>query len=286
MYQAYVYLETRVLLSAVPGVFISNSADSGEKDILSAKADFLKRTNNRFAVKDVSIQPAVLHKVASLVKALGGTMLEKSELEHLTGNIQEPPDDKEFTGFSVKVAVGGSLDIFFHQKAKKISIEEIRIEEDCGHLTRVGGKAHMDWTYAGCPSIRLRTSTSFELGEEAELYLHELYTLMAYLKLITGELGESSVRSNAYVSLAEYPTHSASLQFAKPDYYVKLRNLNSFNFVRMAINSELTREESILSTGGKIISESRLWVAEQNTTETFQSRKEDLIRFEPVLPKV
>ena len=278
MYQAYVYLETRVLLSAVPGVFISNSADSGEKDILSAKADFLKRTNNRFAVKDVSIQPAVLHKVASLVKALGGTMLEKSALEHLTGNIQEPPDDKEFTGFSVKVAVGGSLDIFFHQKAKKINIEEIRIEEDCGHLTRVGGKAHMDWTYAGCPSIRLRTSTSFELGEEAELYLHELYTLMAYLKLITGELGESCVRSNAYASLAEYP--------AKPDYYVKLRNLNSFNFVRKAINSELTREELILSTGGKVASESRLWVEEQNTTESFQSRREDLVRFEPVVPKV
>jgi len=278
MYQSYVYLETRVLLSAVPGVFVSTAAESAKKDILSAKAVFLKRNNSRSPVGAVSIQPAALHKVAMLARALGGTMLEKSELERLTGSIQEPPDDKEFTGFSVKVATGGDLDIMFHQKAKKIHIEEIRIEEDCGHLTRTGGKAHMDWTYAGCPSMRLRTSMSFELGEEAELYLHELYTLLAYLKLITGELGESSVRSNAYAALAEYP--------AKPDYFVKLRNLNSFNFVRKAINSELSRQEEILSSGGKVVSESRLWVEEQNATESFQSRKESIIRFEQLSPRV
>lgn len=278
MYQSYVYLETRVLLSAVPGVFILESADSGRKDILSAKAEFLKRNNSRAQVEKVTIQPAALRKAATLARALGATLLEESDLEHLTGNIQEPPDDKEFTGFSVKVAVGGSLDIMFHQKAKKIQIEEIRIEEDCGHLTRTGGKAHMDWTYAGCPSIRIKTSSSFELGEEAELFLGELYTLMAYLKLTTGELGESSVRSNAYAALAEYP--------AKPTYVVKLRNLNSFNFARKAINSELSRQEEILSSGGAVTSESRLWVEEQNTTESFQSRKEDLVRFESVKPVV
>lgn len=278
MYQAYVYLETRVLLSAVPGVFVANSADKGKKDILSAKADFLKNNNSRAPVAAVSIQPAALRKVVTFVRAIGGTVLEKSKLERLTGNIQEPPDDKEFTGYSVKVGEGGSLDIMFHQKAKKIQLEEVRIEEDCGRLTRTGGKAKMDWTYAGCPSMRIRTSASFELGEEAELFLGELYTLMAYLKLLTGELGENSVRSNAYVALAEYPE--------TPTYFVKLRNLNSFNFVRKAINRELSREEEILSSGGTIASESRLWVEEQDNTESFQSRKEDLVRFETVSPVV
>ena len=278
MFQSYVYLEIRILLSAVPGVFVCQSESSSKKDILSAKAEFLKRNNSRAPLGKISIQPSALHKVATLVNALGGKMMETSTLEHLTGNIQEPPDDKNFTGFSVKVATGGSMEIMFHQKAKKIQIEEFRIEEDSGHLTRTGGKkAHMDWTYAGCPSVRLRTSAAFELGEEAELFLDELYTLIAYLKLTTGDLGESSVRCNAYVSLSEYPN--------KPDYFVKLRNLNSFNFVRKAINSELTRQEKILSSGGKAVSESRLWVEEQNTTESFQARKEDLSRFEKIVPE-
>lgn len=278
MYQAYVYLETRILLSAVPGVFVLDSAEKGQKNILSAKAEFLEKNNNRVPVKAVSVQPAALRKVVTFVRAIGGTVLEKAKLERLTGNIQEPPDDKGFTGYSVKVGEGGSLDIMFHQKAKKIQIEEVRIEEDCGRLTRTGGKTRMDWTYAGCPSMRIRTSASFELGEEAEIFLSELYTVLAYLKLITGELGESSVRCNAYAALADYP--------AKPEYFVKLRNLNSFNFVRKAINGELSREEEILSTGGQIASESRLWIEEQNTTESFQSRKEDLVRFEALSPAV
>ncbi len=245
MYQSFVYLEIRVLLSSVPGVFI------------------IKRQGER--VISAAVQPAVLHKVSSLVHSLGGGMVENAELEKLTAKMLEPPDDRNFTGYSAKVASGGSLEIFFHQRAKRITIEEVRIEEDCGHLTRTNGKARMDWTFAGCPSMRIKTSAVFELGEEAEIFLQELYTLIVYLNLLSGDSGESAIRCNAYVSLAEYPK--------KPDYIVKLRNLNSFNFVRKAINSELSRQEEILSSGGNLVSESRLWIAEKNTTQSWQKRE-------------
>lgn len=278
MYQSFVYLEVRVLLSAVPGVFIENSSVSEKKDIITAKKTFLERNNKKKLPSSVQIQAGVLHKVASFVQATGGSMVEESLLEKLTGNIQEPPDDKNFTGFSVIAATGGSLNIMFHQKAKSINIEEIRVEEDCGHLTRSGGKTRMDWTYAGCPVMRIRTSASFELGEEAELFLEELSSLLSYLNLIVSENEDSCIRSNAYVSLAEYPE--------TPDYSVKLRNLNSANFVRKAINNELSRQEEVLSGGGKIESESRLWMAEQNSTQSFHSRSENLIRFETIVPEV
>ncbi len=277
MYQSYVYLEIRVLLSAVPGVFIESMADEGRKDILSAKADFVKRTAGEDSFSTVRIQPAALHKVATFVHASGGTMCSQALLERLTGKIQEPPDDRTFTGFSVKVAEGGHLDIMFHQKEKSIYIEEIRIEEDRGRLTRAGGKkASMDWTYAGCPVMRIRTAASFELGEEAEIFLRELYTLLAYLKLVSTDIGESSVRCNAYAAIAEYPS--------RPAYYVKLRNLNSFNFVRKAVNSELSRQETILSSGGTVQSESRLWSEEHASTEPYHARNANLQRFEAVKP--
>ncbi len=266
MYQSYVYLDVRVLLSAVPGVFIVDHEESSNKDILTAKEQFLDRNNNGYKIKNVTIQPSVLHKTATFVRAIGGTLNQNAKVEHLTGTLMEPPDDRMFTGFSVKVAEGGSINLYFHQKAKKINIEEVRIEEDAGHLTRTGGKAHMDWTYAGCPSMRIKTKVEFELGEEAELFLRELYTLMTYLKLVTGELDEASVRCNAFVALAHYPL--------SPDYYVKLRNLNSFNFVRKAINSELSRQEEVLSAKGTVVSESRLWIAELNTTESWKNRQE------------
>lgn len=278
MYQSSVYLDVRILLSAVPGVFVSSSDFNEKKDINTVKAEFLQKNNSPIKVSSVRIEPAVLHKVTTLVSALGGTVLKNTVLESLTGNIQEPPDDRNFTGYSVRIGEGCSLNLMFHQKAKKISIEEIRIEEDSGHLTRSSGsKPHMDWTYAGCPCMRLRTKADFELGEEAELFLQELYTLMAYLKLISPELGESSIRCNAYVSMSEYGT--------SPDYCIKLRNLNSFNFVRKAINSELSREEEILSSGGTIQSESRLWLQDQNVTQTWKKREDSVVHFEKVVPE-
>ncbi|HBB43462.1 MAG TPA: glutamyl-tRNA amidotransferase [Treponema sp.] len=278
MYKPLIYLEVRVLLSALPGVFIADSDSGGAKDILTAKAEFQKRNNSSKEVHSVEIQSSVLHKAAALVRAMGGSMEDSSQIEKLTAHLPEPPDDRNFKGFSVKVASNGSMDISFHQKAKKITIEEYRIEESTGHLTRSGGKAHMDWTYAGCPILRLRTSPVFEVGEEAELFLEELYTLMAYLKLITGDLAENSMRCNAYVALTNYPEKNGAI--------VKLRNLNSFNFVRKAINSELTRQEDILETGGTVESESRLWIEERTSTEPWQERGIQTVRFEPLNPAV
>lgn len=278
MYKSYVYLEIRVLLSAVPGVFILESDSNKKMDILTVKEEYVQRNNEGHKLSGVSIQPSVLHKVSSLVHSLGGNFINNPDLEKLTGNIQDPPDDKEYTGFSVKIAEGGTLPIMFHQRSKNIRIEEIRIEENCGHLTRTGGTAHMDWTYAGCPCMRIKTCSSFEVGEEAEVFLQELYTLMAYLKLTVGELGESSVRCNAYVALADYPN--------KPDYIVKLRNLNSFNFVRSAINSEVTRQENILVSGAEVKSESRLWIAERKITESWQERSISKPKFKTYAPDI
>lgn len=277
MYQSRVYLEVRVLLSAVPGVFIAEELNAGKKSILNAKAEFLRKNNSPLRLSKVGIQPSALHKVASFVNAIGGSMLETSVLEHLTGSMPEPPDDKNFTGYSVRVATGGSLNVVYHQKEKSVKIEEIRIEEDRGKLTRVDGKkAKMDWTFAGCPIMRIRTSSVFELGGEAELFLQELNTLLAYLRLTAGDSQDNGVRCNAYVSLCEYPD--------EPVYSVKLRNLNSFNFVRKAIDSELSRQESVLVSGGSIAEESRLWNEQQNATESWQPRKSDLVRFEVVEP--
>ena len=277
MYKPFIYLDVRVLLSAIPSVFSTDSDSRSARDILTAKAEFQKRNNSAKEIHSVSVQASVMHKVSALVNALGGKMSQKSVLEKLAADMTEPPDDKNFKGLSIKVASGGSLDIMFHKKPKKITVEEYRVEENYGHLTRSGSKVHMDWTYAGCPCLRLRTSPVFEVGEEAEIFLSELYTLMNYQNLLTS-LGESSIRCNAYVALASYPE--------KAGYEVKLRNLNSFNFVRKAVNSELTRQENLLDSGGSPKSESRLWIEEKNTTEPWHERSSSRGRFKKITPEV
>ena len=243
MYQSFIFLEVRILLSDEQGVF-----EQGENG--------------------ATVKSAVLKKMAPLCLALGSTLRQKSAVQQLTGNIQLSSKHSKTALWSLPVADGGSLDIMFHQKAKTIRIEEIRLEEDCGRLTRNAGVPQMDFSHSGCPSLRLRTANAFELGEEAELFLLELSALLKYLGLADGE---KSIRSNAYVALAEYPE--------TPERYVKLRNLNSFNFVRAAVNAETSRQENLLFAGETVAEESRLWNAERGESESYQARKSVQQRF-------
>jgi aspartyl-tRNA(Asn)/glutamyl-tRNA(Gln) amidotransferase subunit B len=253
MYQSFVYLEARILLPPVQEVF---SID--------------KKTGK------TSVNSEVMRKVFTLARSLGCIIPESAPFEHLTGSISVPQQDRPVTGYSLKAAEGGSMNIMFHCRSKTIHIEEVRIEEDTGRLTHANGDTHMDYTWAGCPSIRVRTTPSFETGEEAQLFLDELRRLSQYLHLANENATDGAIRCNAFVALSEYPE--------LPDYYVKLRNLNSFNFVRKAVNSELTRQENLLSNGETVNSESRLWNETKSCTEFFQPRAEIIRRFEQLSP--
>jgi aspartyl-tRNA(Asn)/glutamyl-tRNA(Gln) amidotransferase subunit B len=251
MYQSFVYLEVRILLPPVSEVFLLSGNDEKSRKI--------------------TVNSEVMRRVFTLARSLGCCIPESAPVEHLTGNIVKPTNGRILTGYSVKVAEGGSMNIMFHCRSKTIHIEEVRIEEDTGRLTHAEGNTHMDFTWAGCPSIRVHTTPSFETGEEAQLFLDELRRLSEYLHL-TNENADGAIRCNAFAALSEYPE--------LPDYYVKLRNLNSFNFVRKAINSELTRQENLLSNGETVGSESRLWNETKSCTQFYQARAEVVRRFE------
>ena len=253
MYQSFVYVETRIQLAAVNSVFITDKSTG-----------------------KISIEPLVLQSVYTLANALGCQISIISDIEKIAAPIPEIQNGKTINGYSIKIAEKGTMNLMFHSHRKTIKIEEVRIEEDLGRLTHANGKTRMDYSFAGNPSIRIKTAPSFELGEEVHIFLEELRRLTQYLNLENTEQKDSYIRCNAYVALSKYPH--------LPDYYVKLRNLNSFNFARKAVNHELTRQENMISAGEKIHSESRLWNEAKSCTEFYKERALTKNRFEHLNP--
>ena len=209
----------------------------------------------------ISVNSDTLKKAVTLSKALGCKIPHLSDIEHLTGLPEKFSSVKNFKGYSIKIAEDGFMKIAFHARSKNIKIEQIRIEED---------KKHSEEFIV--PSIRIITAPSFELGEEVQIFLEELRRLSQYLQLSEDNVKDSCIRCNAYVALALYPE--------KNTYFIKLRNLNSFNFARKAVNEELNRQENMLSAGEKVQSESRIWNEHKGCTEFYQERDKDKIRFE------
>jgi aspartyl-tRNA(Asn)/glutamyl-tRNA(Gln) amidotransferase subunit B len=214
---------------------------------------------------------AAARKACLLIRGLGGTVIKDVPYER---NLNAPslPPAYRLSRLSAKLGTDCFLDIMFHRRQKRIGIPELRLEEDFGRLIRPGkepGAAYMDYSRAGMPLLRLKTAPDLEIGEEAEVFLSDLRRRLQYLELIPAAPGakvswETVIRCNAYVALASYPE--------VPNQHVKLRNLNSFNFVSRAVNTELSRQEEIVINGGTVPPESRIWNEAKSATEPFQSR--------------
>lgn len=266
LYQSYIFLEIRVLILSDEKAFCSckTGASPGNCPICTGAEGHIP-----------VLKEGVARDAYRLAQSLGCTLIAKPQYEYPTGTPAMPPEHR-LCGVSVKIAENGRLDIEFHKHKKKIDILEIRIEEDAGRLIHTGGETAMDYRSAGMPSIRIRTGNNMELGEEAEMFLTELKSRMRYIGILTDTVGgRHTIRCNAYTASTEFPN--------KPQHYVKLRNLNSFNFVRQAINEDLRRQEFLLKQGKEPVSESRLWNARQERTESYKVREFiDHIKTSPV----
>ncbi|MDR2101547.1 MAG: asparaginase domain-containing protein, partial [Treponema sp.] len=266
MFKSYISLEVRILLLTGVKTFCACTADEGGN--FGSCPVCREEAGARPEINPLAMQKAYL-----LIRGLGGTILGEAPFER---NLDTPklPEGHDISRLSIKLGVNAAMDIMFHRRKKRIGITEIRLEEDAGRLIR-RNLTRMDYSRAGMPSLRIKTAADFEIGEEAEVFLSDLRRRIQYLEIIPPYPAESVIRCNAYVAMAPYPE--------PPVNFVKLRNLNSFNFVYKAVNTELSRQEEIVTQGGRVTSESRIWNEAKNTTEPFQIRSPgEQSRFVPV----
>lgn len=265
MYRSRIYLEARILLDSPQKAFCPCKAAVG------ASCPVCSTPCGQPFGGSPQLSDFAARKAALLAAALEAQVRERMDWERFAAPPPLPPD-YQLSGLSLLAASGGRLPLSLRRGRRDIGIAEIRVEEYPGRLVREGGAARMDYSSSGRPCLRLRTEADFELGEEAEAFIVDLRSLIQYLDLAPGPL-DSTLRCNAFVSLA--PTGSPEAERR----WVKLRNLNSLNFLRKAIDAELSRQEEILAQGGEIPHESRLWNEAEGRTERFKERTDDSSRY-------
>ncbi|MDL2229805.1 asparaginase domain-containing protein [Treponema sp. OttesenSCG-928-L16] len=259
MYKSHISLEVRILLLTGVKTFCGCAPD--EQGAAGTCPICRGESGGRPA-----LNPIAARKAYSVIQGLKGTPVKEAPYE-CNVNTPKMPEGRALSRLSLKLGTDAYLDIMFHRRKKRIRIEEIRIEEDAGRLTHSGKETRMDYSKAGMPSLRIKTAPDFEIGEEAEVFMSDLRRRIQYLEIIPGIPVESVLRCNAYVSIAPFPE--------KPRYFVKLRNLNSINFIGKAINTELNRQEEIITHGGTVLPESRIWNETRSSSEPFKKRELD-----------
>ena len=162
------------------------------------------------------------------------------------------------------LARNGWVEIEVNGKKKRIRIHHIHLEEDAGKLDHSNpGYSLVDFNRQGTPLIEIVSEPDIRSAEEAHAYLEKLKSIIQYTGVSDVRMEEGSLRCDANVSLRPIGQEEFGTK-------TELKNLNSFNFVRRAIDYEIKRQEKVLLSGGVIRQETRRY--DENTGETILMR--------------
>lgn len=166
----------------------------------------------------------------------------------------------------------GYLDINIGNTTKRIGITRVHMEEDTGKLTHsiVDGKevSLIDFNRSGVPLVEIVTEPDIRNGEEARIFLTELQKIIRYLGVSDADMEKGHMRLEPNISLRPYG------QTKLANYKVEVKNINSFNFVKKAIEFEEIRHTELLDKGETPAQETRGWNEFKNKTVSQRSKEE------------
>ena len=155
---------------------------------------------------------------------------------------------------------------------KKIGITRLHLEEDAGKslhdgLPDSGSSTSIDLNRTGVPLVEIVSEPDIASPDEA----HEYLTLLKEIILFTGvsdcNMEEGSLRCDANVSVRP----RGQKEFGTK---AEVKNVNSFRFIREALQYEIERQVEVLDSGGKIVQETRLYNPAEGRTYGMRSKEE------------
>ncbi|MGP7971627.1 MAG: Asp-tRNA(Asn)/Glu-tRNA(Gln) amidotransferase subunit GatB [Desulfobaccales bacterium] len=179
------------------------------------------------------------------------------------------PKGYQISQYELPLAEHGYLDIKTNGILKRVGITRIHLEEDAGKLIHSETRpvSFVDFNRTGVPLIEIVSEPDLESPEEAVEYFKGLREILLYLEICDGNMEEGSLRCDANVSLRPVGARALGVK-------VELKNMNSFRFVKAALEFEIKRQRANLSAGHAIIQETRLWDAAQNQTVSMRGKEE------------
>ncbi|BFU90290.1 MAG: Aspartyl/glutamyl-tRNA(Asn/Gln) amidotransferase subunit B [Nitrospira sp.] len=179
------------------------------------------------------------------------------------------PKGYQISQYESPICQHGWIEMRDGDGTKRIRIRRAHLEEDAGkniHETGTSG-SRIDLNRAGTPLLEIVTEPDMCTADEVVAYLKGLREILMYLDVCDGNMEEGSFRCEPNLSLRP----SGQREFGTK---VELKNINSFKYVKDAVEYEIKRQTKVLNEGGTIRQETRLWNIERGETAIMRSKEE------------
>jgi aspartyl-tRNA(Asn)/glutamyl-tRNA(Gln) amidotransferase subunit B len=176
------------------------------------------------------------------------------------------PKGYQISQYDLPLCEHGALTL---ASGKRVRIRRIHMEEDAGKNIHGAGEGEslVDFNRAGVPLLEIVSEPDLATSQEATDYFKALRALLMALGINDGNLEEGSLRCDANVSVK--PAGSSVLGTR-----AELKNMNSFRFIRQAIDFEIARQSKLIEGGGRVAQETRLYDQERGETRPMRSKEE------------
>jgi aspartyl-tRNA(Asn)/glutamyl-tRNA(Gln) amidotransferase subunit B len=179
------------------------------------------------------------------------------------------PKGYQISQYEAPICEHGWIEIVMSEGTRRVRIRRAHLEEDAGKSVHVAGTngSRVDLNRAGTPLLEIVTEPDLRSSDEVVAYLKNLRDVLMYLEVCDGNMDEGSFRCEPNLSLRPLGQKEFGTK-------VELKNINSFKFVKEAIEYEIKRQTKVLNEGGKINQETRLWNFDRGETVVMRSKEE------------
>ena len=182
------------------------------------------------------------------------------------------PKGYQISQYDRPLAEHGYIDIVVGGQKKRIGITRLHMEEDAGKSIHDGfadstTSTYIDLNRTGTPLVEIVSEPDMRSADEAFEYLTRLKEIILYTGVSDCNMEEGSLRCDANVSIRPRGQEKFGTK-------AEIKNVNSFRFVRQAIEYEINRQIEVIESGGKIMQETRLFDAGQGRTYSMRSKEE------------
>jgi len=182
------------------------------------------------------------------------------------------PKGYQISQYDKPLAEFGSIEIPTNKGTKKIGITRLHLEEDAGKSLHEGfpdseEKTAIDLNRSGVPLIEIVSEPDISSPDEAYEYLTRLKEIILHTGVSDCNMEEGSLRCDANVSVRP----RGQKEFGTK---TEVKNVNSFRFIREALDYEIDRQIGVIESGGKITQETRLYNSNEGKTYGMRSKEQ------------
>ncbi|HUB34131.1 MAG TPA: Asp-tRNA(Asn)/Glu-tRNA(Gln) amidotransferase subunit GatB [Bryobacteraceae bacterium] len=182
------------------------------------------------------------------------------------------PKGYQISQYDQPFAEHGFVEIALSGETRRIGVTRVHMEDDAGKSIHDGFRdsdrfSYVDLNRSGTPLIEIVSEPDMRSSDEAYAYLTELKQRLQFVGVSTCDMEKGHLRCDANVSVRPRGEQKLGTK-------AEVKNLNSFRFLRQALEFEIVRQVALIESGGRVVQETRLYDPDRGETFGMRSKEE------------